>query len=314
MKNFQLQHRPSRPSKRNTPQTRSYPSTHASLFSYSRRNDTIFDSEKKKDPCKTHAKDQLRVEIRFPRNVDNEGNRVNFFSPLKISGITIPCASSVQAISDNRVKIREGSHGIRIKDPQPQTVVHNKDEATCVRVRGYACAKFHTNWLERVWTRTNENERGCDERKRVCVCVGEGGGELAWWRDNVCERNAAKKSGHVCRQQINENKVAWSSYSGAERSASIYTTQGSDLIWETDLHPRWRGRGKGNDAKEEEEEGEEGRKERGWWEWRQPRGREGQDGRATEERGYTGVYSRIHSPARLFPSAESNGIESAGGQ
>lgn len=136
--------------------------------------------------------------------------------------------------------------------------MHNKDEATCVRVRGYACAKFRTNWLERVWTRTNENERGCDERKRVCVCVGEGGGELAWWRGNVCERNAAKKSGHVCRQQINENKVAWSSYSGAERSASIYTTQGSDLIWETDLHPRWRGRGKGNDAKEEEEEGEEG--------------------------------------------------------
>lgn len=55
---------------------------------------------------------------------------------------------------------------------------------------------------------------------------------------------AKKKTGHVCRQQINENKVARSSYSGApaERSASIYTTQCSDLIWETDLHPPTRTR------------------------------------------------------------------------
>ena len=36
------------------------------------------------------------------------------------------------------------SHG-RIKDPQPQTVVHNKDEA--VRVRGYACAKFEHKFV-----------------------------------------------------------------------------------------------------------------------------------------------------------------------
>ena len=77
--------------------------------------------------------------------------------------------------------------------------------------------------------------------------MGERGGDVAWWRGNVCELNAAKKTGHVCRQQINENKVASSSYSGApaERSASIYTTQGSDLIWETDLHPRtWMARAK----------------------------------------------------------------------
>lgn len=179
--------------------------------------------------------------------------------------------------------------------------IRNRRLSCIIKTKGHVCActrarnSTHSNSLERVWT--NESER-----KRVCV--GEGGGELAWWRGNVCERNAAKKSGHVCRQQINENKVASSSYSGApaERSASIYTTQGSDLIWETDLHPRWHGRGKENDAKEEEE----GRKERRCWEWRQPRsnGREGQDGRATEERGYTGVYSRIHSPVRLFPSAE----------
>lgn len=162
--------------------------------------------------------------------------------------------------------------------------IRNRRLSCIIKTKGHVCActrarnSTHSNSLERVWT--NESER-----KRVCV--GEGGGELAWWRGNVCERNAAKKSGHVCRQQINENKVASSSYSGApaERSASIYTTQGSDLIWETDLHPRWHGRGKENDAKEEEE----GRKERRCWEWRQPRsnGREGQDGRATEERGFT---------------------------
>lgn len=45
--------------------------------------------------------------------------------------------------------------------------------------------------------------------------------------------------------------------------------------------------------------------------WEETR-RERQDGRATEERGYTGVYPRIHSPiVRLFPSSEwPNRIES----
>ena len=145
----------------------------------------------------------------------------------------------------------------------------------------------------------------------------------------MCELNAAKKTGHVCRQQINENKVASSSYSGApaERSASIYTTQGSDLIWETDLHPRtWMARAKEGERckrrrrrrrrrrerKERREEGEETMEataeQRRWEETR----RERQDGRATEERGYTGVYPRIHSPiVRLFPSSEwPNRIES----
>lgn len=61
-----------------------------------------------------------------------------------------------------------------------------------------------------------------------------------------CSGRCEEETRHVCRQQINENKVARSSYSGApaERSASIYTTQCSDLIWETDLHPRTRKAGR----------------------------------------------------------------------
>ena len=111
----------------------------------------------------------------------------------------------------------------------------------------------------------------------MCVCVAERGGDVAWWRGNVCELNAAKKTGHVCRQQINENKVASSSYSGApaERSASIYTTQGSDLIWETDLHPRtWMARAK---------EGERCRRRR-----RRRRRRERKAGRKQGRRGDAG--------------------------
>ena len=101
-------------------------------------------------------------------------------------------------------------------------------------------------------------------------CVGEssglrGGGATCASRTPVPVGRcwllaAARKTRHVCRQQINENKVAPSSYSGApaERSASIYTTQGSDLIWETDLHPRTRmAHEEEDDAKEEEEDEEE---------------------------------------------------------
>lgn len=66
------------------------------------------------------------------------------------------------------------SHG-RIKDPQPQTVVHNKDEA--VRVRGYACAKFEHKFVGACACvrnehagRTRERER---DRKSIRVWVNE---------------------------------------------------------------------------------------------------------------------------------------------
>ena len=130
----------------------------------------------------------------------------------------------------------------------------------------------------------------------------------------MCELNAAKKTGHVCRQQINENKVASSSYSGApaERSASIYTTQGSDLIWETDLHPRtWMARAKEGEqeGEEEEEKGrKEGKKERR--RWSNDGGRRREENDRMEERQKkedTPVFTREFTPPSFDFSHRLNG-------
>lgn len=221
-------------------------------------------------------------------NRGKPGGNVNFFSSVKISVATkspvhpslTSCTSDFRT-TDNRVKIRACTSAcirmlvLKIRNRRLSRIIKTR---RCVCAGTRARNSTQIRWSVYVCT---QDEGG--RKREKCVCVGERGGDVAWWRGNVCERNAAKKTGHVCRQQINENKVASSSYSGApaERSTSIYTTQGSDLIWETDLHPRtWMakegGRCKGRRRRRERKrERKERREERRCWQWRQPRRRWG---------------------------------------
>lgn len=221
MKNFQLQHRDPR---NETPRKRDR--THGSIDS--RRDPSkrpiflfssvlaIFDSKKKKRSLQTHrgytretllfAKDPVKVGIRFPRNVDNRGKprgNVNFFSSVKISVATkspvhpslTSCTSDFRT-TDNRVKIRACTSAcirmlvLKIRNRRLSRIIKTR---RCVCAGTRARNSTQIRWSVYVCT---QNEGG--RKRERCVCVGERGGDVAWWRGNVCERNAAKKTGHVC--------------------------------------------------------------------------------------------------------------------